>query len=35
MEAFLIESKDQNNQDKQFNFLRQPVALSGEIVPLK
>ena len=50
MEVFLIDSRDQNEQDKKIKFLRQaewgilfrlsnflgqPVALSGEIVPLE
>ena len=29
MELFLIDSWDQNKQDKQIVFLRQPVTLSG------
>ena len=50
MEVFLINSREQNKQDKQSkflrqpepgkkihlsNFLNQPIALSGEIVPFE
>ena len=35
MEVFLTDSWDQNKQDRQIDFLRQPVALSWEIVPLE
>ena len=34
MEVFLIDSWHQKKQGKEIIFFRQPVALSGEIVPL-
>ena len=35
MEISLSDSWDQTKQDKQINFLRHPVALSGKIAPLE
>ena len=35
MEVFLIDSWEQNKQNKKKYFLKQPVALSGEIVALE
>ena len=35
MQIFLVDSPEQNEQDKQNNFLRQAFSLSGELVPLE
>ena len=35
MEVFWIDSRDQKKQDKQIKILRQPVSLSGEVVPFE